>query len=79
MVSWIVTVHKSLLGVVSTTLACMASPAATGALVMVIDEPGSNSTHAESVVVPELVSCSVPVWMSVDAPTPSMPIQVDEN
>src|SRR3954451_23080354 len=67
--------------------ACMWSPCWIVMLVIAIDGPGMSSHHATYDALPELTSCSVPVWMSVLSPTvqpasmqpPPIPIQSDED
>src|SRR4051794_30647999 len=67
--------------------ACMWSPGWIVMLVIAIDGPGMSSHHATYDALPELTSCSVPVWMSVLSPTvqpasmqpPPIPIQSDED
>jgi len=66
--------------------ACMWSPGRTVMLLIAIDGPGMSSHHAPYDALPELTSCSVPVWISVLSPTvqlastqpPPMPIQSDD-
>src|SRR3954469_20549280 len=67
--------------------ACMWSPGWIVMLVIAIDGPGMSSHHAPYDALPELTSCSVPVWMRVLSPTvqpasmqpPPIPIQSDED